>query len=163
MHVLMSALKEVHKVEPAIRLHIAGPVIEKAYARKILKEVNNNPWMEYLGEIPHKKIASFYNSIYIYINASTSEGTSNSILEAMGFQKCVLASDMEGNRAVIKNGKNGFLFTSHEELIKKAGYLISHRTLRNHAGKRAYKYARHHHSAEQEAKLYEELYSECLT
>lgn len=163
VHVLMSALKEIHKVYPAIQLHIAGPVIEKAYARKILKEVNNNPWMEYLGEIPHKKIASFYNNIDIYINASTSEGTSNSILEAMEFQKCVLASDMEGNRAVIKNGKNGFLFTSRENLIKKAGYLISHRTLRNRAGKRAYKYARHHHSAAQEAKHYEHLYSECLT
>lgn len=162
IHFIIAALKEARKTYPHIHFYMAGPVVEKNYAKKILTDIKNEPWITYLGEIPHKDMASFYRRIDVYVNASSSEGTSNALLEAMSSKKCALASDAEGNRAIIRNGKNGFLFTTQENFIQKIIFLLSHKQKRERAGTAAKQYAAHFHSAEREAENYYELYRRSL-
>lgn len=162
IHLILTALKKVHRNYSNIRFYMAGPVIEDHYAKTILKEIHSLPWSTYLGEIPHKNMSSFYNLIDVYVNASISEGASNAVLEAMWFKKCVLASRAEGNRAIIRNAKNGYLFSSSADLARKSEFLITHPESRESTGSAAEQFVKHFHSAEQEAKKYYYLYHECL-
>jgi glycosyltransferase involved in cell wall biosynthesis len=46
----------------------------------------------------------------VFVNASDSEGLSNSVMEAMRAGLPVVASDVDGNRTLVTNGQNGYLF-----------------------------------------------------
>jgi len=62
---------------------------------------------------------------------------SNAVLEAMTKGVPVLASDIEGNRSVIADGDDGFLFGSPAEFLAKAGRLLDDPALRAVMGHRA--------------------------
>ena len=54
----------------------------------------------------------------------------NSVLEAMHCGKVVLASSIEGNKTIIKDGFNGLLFKNKGEFFEKALSLIADKNLR---------------------------------
>jgi glycosyltransferase involved in cell wall biosynthesis len=62
---------------------------------------------------------------------------SNAVLEAMSKTIPVLASDIEGNRSVIVDGQDGFLFRSDADLLAKAERLLNDPALRYTFGRRA--------------------------
>lgn len=62
---------------------------------------------------------------------------SNAVLEAMSKGVPVLASDIEGNRSVIADGEDGFLFGTAEEFLGKAERLLDDPALRAVMGRRA--------------------------
>ena len=62
---------------------------------------------------------------------------SNAVLEAMSKGVPVLASDIEGNRSVVADGEDGFLFASAAEFQEKAERLLSDPALRVVMGHRA--------------------------
>lgn len=162
VHQIIKNLKIAHQIHPFIHLYVAGPVIEKSYARQILSQIKKHAWITYLGEIPHERMACFYALIDAYINASSSEGTSNAVLEALASGKCVLSSDIEGNRAVIKNGKAGFLYRASEDFIEKAIFMIKHRKTCSEMAQQAKYDMRKLHSASLEAQNYRRLYARCI-
>ena len=86
----------------------------------------------------------------------------NSLLEAMAYCRPVLASAIEGNRSLVSDGENGFLFSSAEEFIDKAEMLLLDKELRNTVASAGRSYVLAHCSADQEAKSYLELYMNIL-
>lgn len=162
VHEIIRNLTSLQKTHPEIHFYIAGPAIEKPYAKKILSEIKKLPWITYFGEIPHKRIASFYALLDVYVNASSSEGTSNAVLEAEACGKCVLASDVEGNRAVIQDGTTGVLYSSRNEFLKKAAFLIGKRAECRAIGKSAKESVKRKHSSRKEALQYRMIYSDSV-
>ncbi len=69
----------------------------------------------------------------IFILPSLSEGLPQSLLEAMARGKIVLASNNKGNKDVIKDGKNGFLFPVGDK--KRLAERIKYITLLSQKGK----------------------------
>jgi glycosyltransferase involved in cell wall biosynthesis len=96
------------------------------------------PWAIYLGALDHEQICAGLSAVQALINSSLSEGgMSNAVLEAMSKGVPVLASDIEGNRTVITDGQDGFLFSSEEEFLAKAERLLDDPALRSLMGNRA--------------------------
>lgn len=62
------------------------------------------------GQIGFDKLPSYYQSADLYLAATHSDGTSISLLEAMGCGCPVLVSDLDGNREWVTPEKNGWLF-----------------------------------------------------
>lgn len=162
VHEIIRNLKTVHQRVPDIHFYIAGPVIEKAYARRLLSLIKKHAWITYLGEIPHRQMASFYGLLDAYINASVSEGTSNAVLEAQASGKIVFASRAEGNRAVIQNGKTGFLYRASDDFVKKALFMLKHRKSCSQISALAKLHVRKYHSASLEEKNYRRLYAQTI-
>ncbi len=62
------------------------------------------------GQIGFDKLPSYYQSADLYLAATHSDGTSISLLEAMGCGCPVLVSDLDGNREWVTPEENGWLF-----------------------------------------------------
>jgi len=119
-----------------IKLIISGPVLDQNFMNNIFESIKNIDWIYYLKGVPHDKIFYTVKSADVVMNTSISEGgMSNSVLEAMYCGKVVLASNIEGNRSIIKDEFNGLLFKSENEFFKKAEKLIKDKKLRERLGK----------------------------
>lgn len=98
------------------------------------------------------------SSINIYLSTSQWEGQPFAVLEAMRERKALVLFDCVGNRDLVVEGENGFLFTNKEEAIKKINLLLRDPSLLIKMGKRSLEMARKNHDIKFTARKYEEQY-----
>lgn len=123
---------------PGLRYVLAGPVIEPEEAARVTALLEGRPWATSLGAVTHEQICAGLSAVEVVVNSSLSEGgMSNAVLEAMSKGVPVLASDIEGNRSIIVDGENGFLFGSEAEFEAKAERFLRDPGLRSVMGRRA--------------------------
>jgi len=131
------ALDAVHAQDPRVRLLLAGPVIERAYAEALRGDLASRPWAGHLEGVPHEAMASAYAQSAVVLNTSLSEGLSNAMIEALLCGRPVLASDIEGNREVVEDGVTGLLFRDEADFVAKARLLVADAALRDRLGREA--------------------------
>jgi glycosyltransferase involved in cell wall biosynthesis len=112
---LIRAIPMVLKEEPNIRFFIAGDGPERENLTREAKNLNVSSFIEFLGRVPHEKMADLLAQADIYVSTSLYDGTSVSLLEAMGSGAFPIVTDIPANREWIINGKNGFLVPTNEE------------------------------------------------
>ena len=128
-------LEAVRARHPEVRLVIAGPILEAREGERLRAAAASRPWVHHLGPLSHGEICASLKTVQVVLNTSFSEGgMSNAILEAMSRAVPVLASDIEGNRTIIADGADGFLFATEEEFAEKAEALIQDPVLRRRMG-----------------------------
>ena len=128
-------LEALRACYPALRLVIAGPILDDGEGERLRAAVASRPWVHHLGPLSHGEICASLKTVQVVLNTSISEGgMSNAILEAMSQGVPVLASDIEGNRTIIADGVDGFLFASEEEFAAKAEALLRDPVLRRRLG-----------------------------
>ncbi len=112
-----------YPIEKGFMIKIKGPA-DKEYLKKLKSIVKENNLQDREIFVPES-----YNSIEqineldragIFILPSKSEGMPQTLIEAMARGKIVIGSDNEGNKELIKNEKNGFLFKNGdaEDLVR---------------------------------------------
>ncbi len=144
---------------PHVRYVLAGPIIEADEGEWVETLLRDHAWAFYLGAVSHEEICAILPSVEVVINSSLSEGgMSNAVLEAMSKAIPVLASDIEGNRSIILDGEDGFLFRSEAEFLDKAERLVNDPALRYGLGRRAQQKIAAHFSLEGEIGGYLRLY-----
>lgn len=80
-----------------------------------------SPLVEITPWLPREEALSRVAGLDIYIQTSSWEGLSYSILEAMALGKPVVACKIPANEAIVKHGVTGFLGANAEEL---AGFIL---------------------------------------
>ncbi len=157
------ALSRLHTRYPDVRALFAGPIVEEEEGKRLLSLIAGNRWARYLGAVPHDEICSMLHEVDVVVNSSLSEGgMSNALLEAMSRGVAVLASDIDGNRSLVVDEVDGFLFTSEEDCERKAERLIRDPGLRRRLGRQAKAKIEREFSREQEIDAYERFYSDLL-
>jgi glycosyltransferase involved in cell wall biosynthesis len=135
---VIPALSALHTRHPRVRYVLAGPVLEPAEGARVTELLRPLPWAACIGPLPHAELHAGLGSADVAINSSLSEGgMSNAVLEAMGQGVVVLASNIDGNRSVIVDGEDGFLYASEAEFVLKAERLLADAALRARVGQRA--------------------------
>lgn len=148
---------------PQIKAVFAGPVIEAAEGVSLQALLRDYSWAFYLGPVPHEQMCAMLSSVDVVINSSRSEGgMANSILEAMSRGRAVLASNIEGNRSVVRDGIDGLLFASESEFAHQAERLIREPGLRHELGKNGKEKIERDFDREREIHDYLRLYQEAL-
>lgn len=154
---LFKALKIVldkHKVE----LLVVGKGEAEEEYKQIATSLNKNiHFLGYRNDVPELlKISD------ICVLSTFYEGQSNSLLEYMTMKKPVIATDIEENREVIDDGKEGLLIKpeSPEGMAKAIIKLLENRKLREKLAENAYKRVKKYHDIKRVAKQTEELYEE---
>ena len=156
-------LATLHQEHADLHYVLAGPVIEPEEAARATGMLRGLPWATYLGALDHEQICAGLSAVQVVINSSLSEGgMSNAVLEAMSKGVPVLASDIEGNRSVITDGEDGFLFGSAAEFLAKADRLLDDPALRAVMGHRARRKIAAHFRLEGEIDRYLALYRDLV-
>jgi hypothetical protein len=155
-------LTELHRRYPQLRLVLAGGVLESEYADRLFAAVAANPFARWEGEVAFEKMPILYRSAHVVLNSSLSEGgMANSLLEGMAYGRPLLAADVEGNRSLVRDGENGFLFSDAADFLAKAELLLLDKGLRHKMGAAGREYVNRYCSPVQEAERYLEIYSSC--
>jgi L-malate glycosyltransferase len=143
---------------PQIVAVFAGPTIESNLADELEGYVNGQSWVKSLGDIPHDQISSLIRMSDVVVNSSLSEGMSGALLEAMSLGIPILASNIEGNRAIIEDGVNGLLFNKEADFMLQMERLIKDGGLRTALTRNAKKRIERDHLPKKEVASYIELY-----
>ncbi len=112
---LIRVIPMVLQEEPNTKFFIAGDGPERDHLEKEAKKLNVNSSLQFLGRVPHEEVPNLLARADIYVSTSLYDGTSVSLLEAMGSGAFPIVTDIPANREWIINGKNGFLVPTNEE------------------------------------------------
>jgi glycosyltransferase involved in cell wall biosynthesis len=93
----------------------------------------------FVGNIPREQLGGVYSAADVFVLPSLAEGLPTVLLEAMAHGRCVVGSDIPGNRDLVKDGVNGALVESRnpEALAKKIDALLADDQLRARLGAQA--------------------------
>ncbi|MFH1124552.1 MAG: glycosyltransferase, partial [Pseudomonadota bacterium] len=137
----LAAMGKVHALRPNVRVVFAGPALDTDYTARFEQEVRRlNTFAHWIPLIPPEAIRSAFETADVVLNTSSSEGLSNSLLEAIAAGRPVLVSDIPGNRLPVlgENGDPpaGTLFDpqDQDDFIRHAIKLIDDERIRNAFG-----------------------------
>ena len=153
----IKAAKKVSKNFDNLKFLIIGDgPLRKKCEDFLKKEKLKNVFL--LGEKKPEETQKYMFSFDIFCLTSKFEGLPLTIIEAMHCGIPALGTKVGGMPELIKDGENGFLVTSFEELVDKMTLLIKNPSLREKLGKNAKKLAQKYFSLERMIKDYERLY-----
>lgn len=134
---LIEAFLIVAKKNPTVKLNIYG---DGKDLEKYKKLVNKNKMIRFYGQTDEPLRALAENEIFIL--PSYREGLSLSLLDAVMMGKKIIASDVDGNPEVVKNGKTGLLVPPKnvEKLAEAMIYMLENRKEVDRMAKNARKY-----------------------
>jgi glycosyltransferase involved in cell wall biosynthesis len=133
----LCSMEKAHAASPKIRVVFAGQALDAGYAARFEKEIKRlDSFAKWILQIPPKAMYAAYEGADVILNHSSSEGLSNSLLEAMAAGRPILASDIPGNRWLIRDEKSigpcGCLFEpgNRMDFVRKVLQLTSDPTFR---------------------------------
>ncbi len=160
----VTAFRKVEKEMPGVKLLLIGPAMDREESEAVLKAGSTLKCFTYLGEQPRDHARRHMQAADVFLNTSLNEGMSGALLEAMAEGLPLLATDVTGNRTLVKHETNGLLFPSGdaEALANTALQLAADPSLRRRLGKAGREIALSRYSVDQEADRYEKLYEQVL-
>ncbi len=108
-----------------LKLVIAGSSLyEPRYVSEL--RASAGPGVIFTGFVPEEEMAELFSNAYLYVLPSETEGLPHTVLQALSYGRCVVASDIEANREAL--GDCGFTFTSRssDSLREISAHLIAH-------------------------------------
>jgi len=127
----------VHQVEN-VRLLLAGDGDLKAALEQLSQNLKVQDVINFLGS--RSDVVDILALSEVFVLPSVSEGTSLALLEAMAASRPIVATDIPGNRAVLKHGHNCLLVPpgNPEKLADAISFLLNHPGIAAEYGKNAY-------------------------
>jgi L-malate glycosyltransferase len=96
---------------PQLRLLMLGGGSMAGELRRIFMQGGVLEQVHFAGQIGYADLPRYYRAANLYLSASHSDGSSLSLMEAMGCGTPVLVSDIPGNREWIQPGEQGWWFS----------------------------------------------------
>ena len=103
-------LVAVIKSKTEVSAQIIGDGPERAALEATAAALRITDCVQFRGWLPREEVRAAYQSATFLVHASSYEGMSNVILEALASGLPVAASEIPGNTELIEDGANGFLF-----------------------------------------------------
>ena len=108
--VLVKSFVQAAREIPELRLILLGNGSQAGLIRSILHSNQMDDRVYFGGRVSNKDLPEFYRAADLYLSASHSDGSSVSLMEALGCGCPVLLSDIPGNLEWITPGKQGWFF-----------------------------------------------------
>ncbi len=117
-------------------VEIVGGGPEEGPLRSLTSNLGLEKVVRFAGWVPRASIAQHYRDADVFVFPSFEEGMPNVVLEAMGCGVPIVATDVRGNREVVRDGVNGLLTPPGDvEALRQALHrVISDADLRQYLG-----------------------------
>jgi glycosyltransferase involved in cell wall biosynthesis len=112
--VLLEAAPKILARNPEVRFVLCGDGSLKADLRAKIENLGVTKAFTFLGDTPHAQLPELLRQASVYFSGAVSDGTSVSLLEAMGAGAYPIVTDIAANRDWIEDGVNGSLFPSND-------------------------------------------------
>ncbi|SKC30950.1 D-inositol 3-phosphate glycosyltransferase [Photobacterium piscicola] len=108
---LLKALHElVHKKNiQNVKLIVLREVRNNSKFRQLAQDLSVEENIDYVGYVPSPLHLKYMNSSFCYILPSRSEGVANTLMEAVGMEKAIIATSVGGTPEIVVDGFNGLL------------------------------------------------------
>ncbi len=134
--VVVNAFARAVAEEPRLRLLLLGGGSLAGKIQALLNQRGLHDLVHLGGQVSQNELARYYHAADLYVSASHSDGSSVSLMEALGCGLPVLVSDIPGNREWIVPGQAGWLFADGDAGDLAAGLLRAARDPQGLAGMR---------------------------
>jgi glycosyltransferase involved in cell wall biosynthesis len=131
---LLLAAFAIAGVSSSCRLTIVGDGPLGAELRNQASRLPFSTSVEFTGALKHADLVLRLEKSHIFVLPSSSEGMSNSLLEAMAAGLVVLAADIDANRELINSEQNGLLFRDLDHLSMLLQEVVADPNLRARLG-----------------------------
>lgn len=123
LDVLVEAFACAVKRRKDLRLMLLGDGSQKDLIHARIEELGLSPFLHAPGRINNDAMSNYLNSADVYVSTALSDGTSVSLLEAMGCGLPVIVSDGFGNTEWVKAGVNGWVVRpgDKDQLVNAVG------------------------------------------
>ena len=161
---LLKAIPLVLAEIPQAKFVIAGTGQQQGYLRELARVQGVSNSTKFIGWVPRTELPKYLSSADIYVSSSLSDGTSNSLLEAMACELAPIVTDIPANKAWINDGENGFLFPTrdYKTLGSKIIYLLNNEELREDFSRRSREIVQKKAEQQTEMKKLERIYHELV-
>lgn len=158
---LLQAVALLGRRDIAVLLVGEGP--ERQALEQLSRSLGIESAVRFLGH--RDDVMALLPAMDIFVLPSTSEGQSNTLLEAMASSVASVASDVGGNPDIVSHGKDGLLFKSGDEeaLAACLQMLCNDVRLRESVAAAARKRVMQEFSIDAMIRRYEKLYSQVLS
>jgi glycosyltransferase involved in cell wall biosynthesis len=163
--ILIGAFPLIKKSDTDSHLFIGGIGPEEKKIKKLVKKLNIEEKVEFLGFVSEDEKYAYYKSVDLCVFPSVYEPFGIVCLEAMVCGRPVVASNVGGIPFVVENGKTGLLFESGnvKDLAEKVIILLKNKELRDKMGEVGRERAKEFtwdKIAEQTVEVYKEIIEE---
>lgn len=139
---LVSAMRHVVRVKPRTGLLLVGDGTLRDEIGALVRRLELSDHVVFTGTV--RRAEEVYPLLDVYVQASATEGISNSILESMFCALPVVATNVGGNPEVVLHGRTGYLVPRGDEsaMAQALLALLSDPHLRHRMGHEGLQYAR---------------------
>ena len=122
---IFRAFRIISEKFPDARLIVANDGIEREKLERAAREMNLKN-VEFIGLVPHDKIAALYDSVDIYLNSPNFDCMPGSLIECFASGLPVVSTNAGGIPYIVADGETGLLVETNdaEALAAKAIYLL---------------------------------------
>jgi len=160
----ISAVAELVKNHPRIRLLVAGDGSCLSQARNMVSEMKIENNVSFLGYVQGEKKKQVFLSSDIYIFPTYAEGMPTTVLEAMAFGLPIVTRRVGGLKDFFVDGQFGFTTESKDpnEFASIIDKIVNNRSLSLEMGINCHNYAKERFMATQVAKRLEQIYKKVI-
>ena len=107
---LIRCVPFVIKIIPDAKIVIAGTGSQEARLKALAQEIGATAHIHFLGLVPSDQIPALMEQASVYVSPAIADGTSPALLEAIAARLTPVVTDIDANRSLVSDGKDGFLF-----------------------------------------------------
>jgi glycosyltransferase involved in cell wall biosynthesis len=118
---LIRSIPFVLEKVPDVQFLIAGTGSQETHIKNLARELGVENHTTFLGFVPSEQILLLMEKASVFVSPAVADGTSIALLEAIASGLTPVVSDIEANRSLVIDSRDGFLFSpkDHEELALK--------------------------------------------
>ncbi|MBE0697618.1 MAG: glycosyltransferase [Anaerolineaceae bacterium] len=123
--VLLRGFARAAQESPHLRLLLMGGGSLAPMVHHLIQQYNLADRVYLGGQVSQNDLPQFYHSADLYVSASRSDGSSVSLMEALGCGLPVLISDIPANREWVTDGEQGWLFADGDPVSLSTRLLLA--------------------------------------
>ncbi len=161
---VLVALENLKEEFPDIKLHVFGDGPFRKRIDELILNLNLSNQVIMHGKVPRTELWKEISKAALVVLPSMHEAQPISMLEAMAFNKALIAFDYPFSRDIIKNMHNGILAKAAdaEDLTKMIRLVLNQKDLRIDLGNNGRNYVEEKHNWDTLAKRYIQLYQNTI-